>query len=108
MPYAFTQDVPIDATTYGRIVAGLGEDPPEGLLVHLAVERPEGGLRYIDVWESEAQCDRFAEERLHPVVHGMLREVFGDQLPPEPERVPITVLDVWAGASAGHSLAVRR
>lgn len=95
MPYAFTQDVPIDATFYARIAEGLGPEPPEGLLVHLAIALPEGGLRYIDVWESEELCDRFGEERLHPVVHGLLREVFGDQLPPEPERVPLDVIHLW-------------
>ena len=96
--YAFTQDVPIDATFYRRITDGLGETTPPGLLVHLAIERPEGGLRYIDVWESEQACDRFAEERLHPVVHGLLAEVFGDQLPPEPARVPLAVVHVWGSA----------
>lgn len=95
MAYSFTQDVPIDAATYGRIVDGLGPEPPEGLVVHLAVERPDGGLRYIDVWESEAAWDRFAEERLHPVVHGLLAEVFGDDFPPEPERNALALLHVW-------------
>ncbi len=95
MTFAFTQDVPIDATFYERIVAGLGDEPPKGLITHIAVERPEGGLRYIDVWESEEECDRFAEERLHPVVHGLLSEIFGDQLPAEPERVPLPVIHVW-------------
>lgn len=66
MAYAFTQDVPIDAAFYKRITDGLGDDPPKGLIVHLAVERPEGGLRYFDVWETEEDWDRFAEERLHP------------------------------------------
>ncbi len=95
MTYAFTQDVPIDAATYRRITAGLGDDVPTGLIVHLAIERPEGGLRYLDVWATEADAERFTEERLHPVVHGLLREVFGDDLPPEPERHPITVIDTW-------------
>ena len=95
MTYSYTQDVPIDAATYDRIVEGLGDKPPEGLLVHLAVERPEGGLRYFDVWESEEDCDRFVEERLHPIVHAMLRTVFGDNLPPEPPRVPLSVIHVW-------------
>ncbi len=95
MTYAFTQDVPIDSTFYQRIVAGLGDEPPKGLITHIAVERPEGGLRYIDVWESEEECDRFAEERLHPVVHGLLSEIFGDQLPAEPERIPLSVIHVW-------------
>ena len=53
MTYAFTQDVPIDAAFYKRITDGLGDSPPKGLIVHAAVERPEGGLRYIDIWESE-------------------------------------------------------
>jgi hypothetical protein len=95
MTYAFTQDVPIDAAFYRRVRDGLGDEPSEGFIAHLAVERPEGGLRYIDVWESEQDWDRFAEERLHPVVHGLLREVFGDQLPPEPDRTPMAVVDVW-------------
>src|SRR5882762_9772384 len=102
MVYAFTQDVPIDAAFYARIKQGLGEEPPKGLVSHVAVERPEGGLRYIDVWESEADWDRFAEERLHPVVHGLLGEIFGDQLPAEPERVPLSVIHVW-GPTASMS-----
>jgi hypothetical protein len=94
MTYAFTQDVPIDAATYSRIIDGLGDDPPKGLVVHLAVERPEGGLRYVDVWESEDDWNRFAEERLHPVVHPMLQAVFGT-VPPEPERAPLSLVHVW-------------
>jgi len=95
MAYAFTQDVPIDAAFYQRILDGLGEEPPKGLIVHLAVERPEGGLRYLDVWESEDDWDRFAEERLHPVVHPLLGNRFGSDLPPEPERTPLPVIHVW-------------
>lgn len=95
MTYAFVQDVPIDAATYAKIKDGLGPHLPPGLLVHLAFTRPEGGLRYIDVWESEDACDRFGEERLHPVVHPMLEAVFGENLPAEPVRAPIDVIDVW-------------
>jgi hypothetical protein len=95
MTYAFTQDVPIDAAVYKRIIDGLGDEPPAGLIVHIAVERPEGGLRYIDVWESEEDCDRFGEERLHPVVHPLLSKAFGGQIPPEPRRDPVEVIHVW-------------
>ena len=97
MTYAFTQDVPIDSTFYRRILEGLGTNPPDGLIAHLAIERPEGGLRYIDVWESEAHWDRFAEERLHPVVHPLLGEIFGATLPPEPVRTPLAVIHTWQG-----------
>ncbi len=95
MTYAFTQDVPIDAAFYQHITDGLGEVPPEGLVVHLAVERDEGGLRYVDVWESRDDWIRFVEQRLHPVVHGLLGEVFGDDLPPEPEQSPLRVIHAW-------------
>ncbi len=95
MTYAFTQDVPADAAMYQRIVDGLGPEPPAGLIVHLAIALPEGGLRYVDVWETEADCDRFVEERLHPVVHAVLAEIFGDTLPPEPEKTGIEVLHAW-------------
>jgi hypothetical protein len=95
MTHAFTQDVPIDAAFYQRIKNGLGDELPKGLVSHLAIERPEGGLRYIDIWESEEDFNTFSEERLHPVVHGLLSEIFGDSLPPEPPRTPATIVDYW-------------
>jgi len=95
MTYAFTQDVPIDAVLYQKVLDRLGDDPPKGMIVHVAIVRPEGGLRYIDVWESEADWDRFAEERLHPVVHPLLSAAFGDNFPPEPERTPLPLIHVW-------------
>ena len=98
MLYAFTQDVPIDAAFYRRITDGLGTDAPAGLVLHLAIERPEGGLHYIDVWESQQDCDRFSEERLHPVVHTLLHEVFGDQIPEEPVRTELPVVHAWGSA----------
>ena len=60
-----------------------------------STERPEGGLRYYDVWESEQDWDRFAEERLHPVVHPLLGGLFGDDCPPEPPRTPLPAIHVW-------------
>ncbi len=95
MTYAFTQDVPIDEAFYQRITTGLGDDFPDGLIAHLAIELDAGGLRYIDVWQTEEHCQRFTEERLHPIVHDLLAEIFGDALPPEPERTPISVIHVW-------------
>ena len=68
MVYAFTQDVPIDAEMYARITDALGDEPMDGLLLHLAVRNPDGGLRYIDVWESPEHCARAFDERIHPAV----------------------------------------
>ena len=44
---------------------------PDGAIFHVAWFA-DGGIRVVDVWESEAAFDRFAEERLMPVVKGEL------------------------------------
>lgn len=60
---------------------GVDDDPPAGLLIHTASERG-GGVRIVDVWESEDAWQRFREERLMPAVI----EVFGEQAgPPQQE-----------------------
>ena len=97
MVYAWTQDVPIDTEFYGRVTAAMGDEPMDGLLLHLAVRNPEGGLRYIDVWESREQCDRAFEERVHPAVDA----AFGGARPPvEPRRHVLDVVEL-CGASVG-------
>lgn len=68
MVYAFIQDVPIDTAMYTRITDRLGDEPMDGLLLHLCVRRDDGGLRYIDVWESQEACARAFDERIHPAV----------------------------------------
>ena len=98
MVYAFTQDVPIDADMYGRFSAALGEEPMDGLLVHLCVRNPDGGLRYIDVWESEEQCSRAFEERVHPAVDA----AFGGRRPSvEPTVDRLDVLEVRGAVTGG-------
>jgi hypothetical protein len=48
MPFAFTQDVPIDAETYARIRDGIGDEPPEGLIVHVGAAPPCIGAGELD------------------------------------------------------------
>ena len=99
MVYAFTQDVPIDMATYERIHTALtartGGATPTGLIAHLVIQR-EQGLRYIDVWESEEDCERFTDEHLHPVVWGALKEAGFSRPPAEPPREPLAVTGVWS------------
>ncbi len=68
MVYAYVQNVPTEVAMYERIVEQLGPEPLELSLLHLCVRRDDGGLRYIDVWESEAACARAFDERIHPAV----------------------------------------
>jgi hypothetical protein len=91
--YALTYDVPINAEIYARIKDGLGPERPPGLIAHLAW-RLDSGLRYVDVWQSKDDYQAFVDERLHPVVHGLLEEVLGF-VPPEPAHTDLDLIDAW-------------
>lgn len=96
MPYAFIQDVPADENIYGQIKELLPTDPPEGLVVHIAIKR-EGGLRYIDVWETESAWEQFRKEQLEPAVDKVLA---GFGIPHTHDDVSfemLDVIDVWMG-----------
>lgn len=90
--YAFTQDLPITTDVYARIMEGVGPAPAAGCVVH-AVVRIDGGLRYIDIWESREACDLFLEERVHPVLQAAFSAA-GATLPPEPSRNEMELVDV--------------
>jgi hypothetical protein len=90
MVYAFTQDVPIGDDLYWRIIEAMGPEPITGQLLHLCVRRADGGLRYIDVWESEEACARAFDERVHPAVDA----AFGGRRPAgEPSVEHLEVID---------------
>ncbi len=79
MTYAYVQDVAAGWEAYERVAAALGEETPDGLIVH-AAGPTGGGFRIVEVWESEASWERFREERLRPAV----RAVAGDAPATEP------------------------
>jgi catechol 2,3-dioxygenase-like lactoylglutathione lyase family enzyme len=99
MSYAFTRDVPVGEDHYAEVRAAIGAAVPEGLVVHLAV-RHAGGLRYIDVWDSEAHWRRFHHERVAPAVrkvtaaHGMTRPATSAPYQ------PMEIIDMWVAAGA--------
>ena len=89
MVYAYIQDVPIDEDLYRRVIDSLGPEPLVGSLLHLCVRQGDGGLRYIDVWESEQACAQAFDERIHPAVDA----AFGGHRPAgEPEVHRLDVL----------------
>jgi hypothetical protein len=100
MTYAFIQDVPANAEMYAkidaRIRASLPTDAPVGLISHVVIEQ-EAGLRYVDVWATREDWDRFRWDHVEPAVEGVLEE-YG--LPHDHDLVPITditVLATWLG-----------
>ena len=58
---------------------GLEDTLPDGQIFHVAGPM-EGGWRVIDVWETRADFDRFAEEALAPAMGGQA---------PVPEEFPV-------------------
>jgi hypothetical protein len=97
MAYAFVLDVPANETIYADIRSKLGDEAPDGLVAHLVLKRV-GGLRYIDVWRSEAQFARFREETLEPTVTEVLA---GYGLPHDHTQTrfeEVDVIDTWLGA----------
>src|SRR5471032_3125327 len=95
--YAWTQDVPIHADAYAEIVARMDYVKLPGCLVHLALEKPDGTLRYIDVWDSKEACDAAFEKYIHPAVHPVLMER-GIRVQGEPLRTELKVVD-WSTAT---------
>jgi len=91
MVYAFIQDVPLDHARYRRVMEELGPEPLAGQILHLCIRRADGGLRYIDVWESEEACTRAFDDRIHAAVD----TAFGGTRPGvEPHVQLLDVLDI--------------
>ena len=70
MPVAFMLDFP-DGTheQYDAVVEKMqldGQLPP-GALFHVAGAGPSGGLRVVDVWESDAAFQAFQDEKIRPI-----------------------------------------
>jgi hypothetical protein len=96
MPYAFIDELPIPRAQFEPLYEQLGEAVPTGLILHVSYER-EGRMMHLDVWESEADFERFASERLRPAV-GRLLGAAGlrfEELPP-PVHTGVRVVKVWA------------
>lgn len=98
MPYAFVQDVPATEAIYRDVKASLGDDPPAGMILHVVLKR-DGGLRYVDVWESEADWERFRTEQVEPAVGAALAS---RGIPMDRSQVDfrtVEVIDTWLGST---------
>jgi hypothetical protein len=64
MPYSFVQVIPdFTVEEYRSVVEALGDEPFEGLLLHLAGP-VDGGWRIIQVWRSADDYAHYARDRL--------------------------------------------
>ncbi len=101
MSYACTYQVPADEQMYARVKAEVGDEPTEGLIVHLVV-KGEGGLRHTTVWESRADWERFRDGRVRPAVARALTAAGFAHVPPASPEQDLDVVDVLIG-SADHA-----
>jgi hypothetical protein len=94
--WAYVQDAEgFTLDDYDRVTAELGDDPPEGLIVHVAGEHG-GKVRIIDVWESQDAFLRFQEERLGPAIAKVMGPDAMAQGPPPTE--PLEVHNMMRGS----------
>jgi hypothetical protein len=72
----------LSTTNYDGVSERLGADtdPPEGLVAHTAGFTGTGLFRIADVWESEADWERFRDGRLAEAMKPMMES--GDGTPP--------------------------
>jgi hypothetical protein len=61
----FTRSPGVSADQYHSVLTAVGDEPVAGRQSHWAGHH-EGALCTVDVWESRADADRFAAERLFP------------------------------------------
>ena len=97
MSYGIMYDVPADERMFANVRAAIGDEQPEGLVVHL-VTKTDSGLRHIGIWRSQNDWQRFYDERVRPAVHRVLAEAGITPLPPDPIVHELKLVDVSIGA----------
>ena len=97
MSHAFTYEVPASEQMYRQVKEAIGDEQPNGLIVHLVV-RVDGGLRHTEVWESKDDWGRFHDERVAPALHHVLTAAGFTEMPPDPPVEELALVDVWIGA----------
>jgi hypothetical protein len=97
MSYACSYEVPATIDMYREVRRLIGDEPATGMLAHLVV-RSDSGLRHLEVWESEAACQTFREDRVVPAVHTVLKAAGFTEMPPEPTLEELQLVDVQLGS----------
>jgi hypothetical protein len=90
MSVLISQEIPAPRQFVEAVSALLdaANDPPSGLIIHLATETAAGGVRIVDLWESEDAFRKFRADRLDPAVAKVMAEM-GET--PTGEEPPTTV-----------------
>lgn len=94
MAVRMTMELPITIEQYEEVDGKVGHDPPpDGLLVHSAVDNG-GTVKVVDIWESAEKFNDFAQNTLGPIAAEVLG---GDGPPPDPQIEEVHHLEVHGG-----------
>src|SRR4051812_10021906 len=74
---------PTDEAMYDAVNVKLGDDWPDGMIVHTSGRNEDGEFQIIDVWESREAHDRFSQGRLWDAIKAVASERGMD-----PDQVP--------------------
>ncbi|MDX6573686.1 MAG: hypothetical protein QOC86_2842 [Gaiellales bacterium] len=89
MAIHMTMDLPVSRADIEAVSNAMGvrDDVPDGLILHVAFDLPEGGIRIVDVWESQKHFESFRDSRLNPTLGKVLPErgIEMDGPPPDPQ-----------------------
>ncbi|MGH9224988.1 MAG: hypothetical protein ACRD2W_14705 [Acidimicrobiales bacterium] len=96
MYFANSYEVPSNEHLYRKVKSEIGDEQPDGLVVHLVV-KSDGGLRHIGVWETQAAWERFRDERVRPAVGRVLEAAGIAPPPPPPAEEQLDLIDVATG-----------
>jgi hypothetical protein len=87
MAVMMTMDLPVSRGDVEALSDAMGvrETVPQGLISH-AVTETSGGIHVVDLWESEADFERFRDSQLLPTMEKVMAErgVHLDGPPPDP------------------------
>jgi hypothetical protein len=75
MTVLMTIDLPISAEVLGAVSQEMGvrQNPPDGLIVHVTTETPQG-CHIVDVWDSSELYEKFRDSRLMPAMGKIMSE----------------------------------
>jgi hypothetical protein len=99
MTVLLTLDLPFAADVVEAVTTEMGvrENPPDGLIVHINIETPEG-VRVMDVWETAEHFERFRDDRLMPAFGKILADRGIDAGGPPPQPTVTEARDLVRGA----------
>jgi hypothetical protein len=94
----------VNEEMYDAVQEKLGNDMPEGMIVHTSGRNDEGVFQIVDVWESREAHGRFAQDRLMPAINAVMQDMGMDQMqgPPRDQTTYETHNVMGPAVAAAH------